>query len=269
MNKPLTSLNVIDVAAPCHADWDAMTGDDQVRHCSQCNLNVYNLSEMTEDEALKLVNEREGRLCVQFYRREDGTLLTKDCPVGLKAIRKAIRQKVTRMWAGTAALAGAIFVTGVFGRVSGDQIPEVERPEIKIDPKLVEVVKGRMCVTPPQSPEVLLSYERLKAVQAPTIKQYLARCLAKEEQASYGMPDPDNDNALPEKVRQAWQTRVADESYAPQPGTKDHDELASFTADLLKKHPDIALQIAGPKLHLEHAIRGQMIVVPEVAPIPR
>ena len=243
MNTPLTSLNVIDVAAPCPADWDAMTGDDQVRHCSQCNLNVYNLSEMTEDEALKLVNQREGRMCVQFYRREDGTLLTKDCPVGLKAIRKAIRQKLTRLWASTAALAGAIFVTGVFGRVNGDQLPDVEQPEIKIDPKLVEVVKGRMCVTPPQSPEV--------------------------EQASYGMPDPDNDNALPEKVRQAWQTRVADESYAPQPGTKEHDELASFTADLLKKHPDIALQLIAPKLHLEHAIRGQMIVVPDVAPIPR
>ena len=37
---------------------------------------------MTEEEALKLVEEREGRLCVRFYQRRDGTVLTTDCPVG-------------------------------------------------------------------------------------------------------------------------------------------------------------------------------------------
>ena len=59
-----------------------MEGDDRVRFCGECELNVYNLSSMTEDEALKLVEEREGRLCVRFYQREDGTVLTSDCPVG-------------------------------------------------------------------------------------------------------------------------------------------------------------------------------------------
>ena len=37
---------------------------------------------MTEDAALKLVEEREGRLCIRFYQREDGTVLTSDCPAG-------------------------------------------------------------------------------------------------------------------------------------------------------------------------------------------
>jgi hypothetical protein len=39
---------------------------------------------MTEEEALKLVEEREGRLCVRFYQREDGTVITRDCPVGME-----------------------------------------------------------------------------------------------------------------------------------------------------------------------------------------
>jgi hypothetical protein len=37
-----------------------MEGDERVRHCSECELNVYNLAEMTEDEALALFSEREG-----------------------------------------------------------------------------------------------------------------------------------------------------------------------------------------------------------------
>jgi hypothetical protein len=70
----------IRVASPCSADWEKMIGDDRVRHCSQCNLNVYNLSAMTNDEVERLIAAREGRLCVRLYRRQDGTILTRDCP---------------------------------------------------------------------------------------------------------------------------------------------------------------------------------------------
>jgi hypothetical protein len=61
-----------------------MDGDDQVRFCRECNRNVYNLSAMTETEARRVVAEREGRLCIRFYQRRDGTVLTSDCPVGRK-----------------------------------------------------------------------------------------------------------------------------------------------------------------------------------------
>jgi hypothetical protein len=72
----------LKIATPCPASWDDMEGDDRVRFCDECELNVYNLSAMTEDAARKLVEERERRLCVRFYQREDGTVLTSDCPVG-------------------------------------------------------------------------------------------------------------------------------------------------------------------------------------------
>jgi hypothetical protein len=61
-----------------------MDGDARVRFCRECNRNVYNLSTMTEREARRVVAEREGRLCVRFYQRSDGTVLTSDCPVGAK-----------------------------------------------------------------------------------------------------------------------------------------------------------------------------------------
>ena len=83
-------LNNVRVAAPCSADWDAMIGNDQARFCGQCNLNVYNLSGMSRSEAESFVTSGEGRLCVRFYRRKDGSILTDNCPVGLRAIRRRV-----------------------------------------------------------------------------------------------------------------------------------------------------------------------------------
>ncbi|HEY2169141.1 MAG TPA: carboxypeptidase-like regulatory domain-containing protein [Candidatus Angelobacter sp.] len=83
-------LSNLRVAAPCSADWNQMAGDDRIRHCSQCNLNVYNLSAMTTCEAEELVSRREGRTCVRFYQRKDGTMLTQNCPVGWKIVVRKI-----------------------------------------------------------------------------------------------------------------------------------------------------------------------------------
>ena len=89
----LVNINNLRVASPCPADWNQMIGDDRERHCSECNLNVYNLSAMTEREIQQLIAKSQGRLCGRFYRRSDGTILTQDCPRGLRA---AVR-RVSRM----------------------------------------------------------------------------------------------------------------------------------------------------------------------------
>jgi hypothetical protein len=67
-----------------------MMGSDRVRFCGQCSLNVYNLSAMTRDEAESLIARNEGRLCVRFYRRNDGSIITQDCPVGLRAVQARV-----------------------------------------------------------------------------------------------------------------------------------------------------------------------------------
>lgn len=86
-NNPLDKVRV---AAPCNADWDAMIGNERSRFCGQCSLNVYNLSSMTRNEAEGLIARSEGRLCVRFFRRADGSILTENCPVGLRALRHRI-----------------------------------------------------------------------------------------------------------------------------------------------------------------------------------
>jgi hypothetical protein len=82
------ALEQIQVASPCHIAWDGMAGDDRVRLCRRCAKNVYNLSGMSRTEAEALVTRMEGRLCVRYYRRADGTMLTADCPVGVAALRR-------------------------------------------------------------------------------------------------------------------------------------------------------------------------------------
>jgi hypothetical protein len=112
VNHELPLLDQIDVASPCTASWDEMSGTDQVRFCSHCRLNVYNLSEMPREQAENLVRSREGRLCVRFYRRHDGTVLTRDCPVGIRALKQ-------RLVRGVAALAGLV-VAMISGTLLGN-----------------------------------------------------------------------------------------------------------------------------------------------------
>ena len=115
MNTPTrVSLDVIDIASPCPAAWDEMRGDDRVRFCGLCQLNVYNISEMNREEAEAFVSQREGRTCIRIYRRADGKILTRDCPIGLRAVRRRLARMVTAI----AAMLGGFAISTLFGRSS-------------------------------------------------------------------------------------------------------------------------------------------------------
>lgn len=105
MEKITNPLEKIRIASPCAADWNEMQGDARRRFCGECKLNVYNLSAMTKREAEALLINSEGRLCVRFYRRADGTILTQNCPVGWAKIK----QRVSRITAAAFSLAVAFF----------------------------------------------------------------------------------------------------------------------------------------------------------------
>ena len=111
MRNAAVSLEVIDIARPCPADWNEMRGDDRVRFCAHCSLHVYSLSAMTRQEGEALVREKEGRLCVRLYQRQDGTVITNDCPVGVRRARLR-----ARVWASVSGAAASVaLVLGLFG----------------------------------------------------------------------------------------------------------------------------------------------------------
>lgn len=87
----LPLLKMAYVASPCKADWNEMVGDERTRFCGKCNKNVHNLSEMSFDEAEAFLQQLTTDACVRLYRRKDGTVMTNDCPVGVrnKRIKRA------------------------------------------------------------------------------------------------------------------------------------------------------------------------------------
>jgi hypothetical protein len=125
MTKPTISLDLVQIASPCPVAWEDMTGDERRRFCRHCNLHVYNLADMSRAEADAFVNQAEGRTCIRLFRREDGTVLTRDCPVGLRAVR----QRLVRAVAALAGLMLALITGTVFaGRLKNLSIPGLGRP---------------------------------------------------------------------------------------------------------------------------------------------
>ena len=114
-------LGRVRVAAPCEESWDEMRGDERVRFCQRCSQNVYNLSALTRREAERVVLGAEGRLCVRFYRRRDGTMLTQNCPTGLAKLKR----RVSRVASAAAAAAVGLF-TGVALAPEAEQSPAAE-----------------------------------------------------------------------------------------------------------------------------------------------
>jgi hypothetical protein len=112
--RSLPVLENLRVASPCGEDWSAMQGDDRVRHCDKCDKNVFDLSAMTRAEAETFVANIEGSACVRFFRRTDGTVMTSDCPVG---VRRRRRRRVASLLvaAGSAGLLASAVMPRIFG----------------------------------------------------------------------------------------------------------------------------------------------------------
>jgi hypothetical protein len=159
MSKFTYTLDNVRVAAPCEADWDEMMGDERVRFCGQCSLNVYNLSSMTRKEAESLISRHEGRLCVRYYRRADGSILTNNCPVGLRAIKR----RVSRVARATISTVLSFFAgLGVYAGLSEKGQPNYSatmgaRIAMPVEEKL-EAVEGEMEIVG----QPLLYVERVK-----------------------------------------------------------------------------------------------------------
>jgi hypothetical protein len=104
----------------CKQRWEDMVGDERVRACAGCDRPVFNLSEMTRAEAEAVLATRGLTPCVRFYRRPDGTVMTSDCPTGVRPQRRLAAVAVA---AGTTLASGSAFADPWVAAQPGD--PEV------------------------------------------------------------------------------------------------------------------------------------------------
>ena len=128
---PKNFLNNITIPAPCTADWDSMIGNDQVRFCEHCTLEVHNLSLLTRNQAQRLVARSKGRLCIRYHHDSTGRPIT--LPVRQKLRR--IGRRVSRLAAG--AFTATLSVTSAVAQdsansQSGNWIPpNATQPQVR------------------------------------------------------------------------------------------------------------------------------------------
>lgn len=154
MKREPSILDQVSIASPCHASWSDMSGDERARFCRHCKLNVYNLSDMTRDEAEAFVRQSEGRTCVRFYRRHDGTILTRDCPVGLRLVRHRFARAVAAFAGILAALVGSTLFGGKLSRLapSGFRTPSAAFARWVTPQPDCELILGKMMYLRPPMP---------------------------------------------------------------------------------------------------------------------
>ena len=129
-NSPLNNLKI---ASPCSANWDEMYGNERRRFCGDCKLNVYNLSGMTKYDAENLLAVSEGRICVRYFQRNDGTVLTADCPVGWARVKHRLSVCATAVFSMFLAILGGLSAVSLFRKnveaVRRVVLPFVPSPE--------------------------------------------------------------------------------------------------------------------------------------------
>jgi len=138
MPKAHDPLGRLRIAEPCQAGWEGMAGDERVRHCTLCSLNVYNFAEMTRDEVRALILRTEGRVCARLYRRADGTVITRDCPTGMRAMRRRASRVAAALIAALCSLPAF-----AFGAKAG------EKPRLKTHGSRVKLEIERVATSQP------------------------------------------------------------------------------------------------------------------------
>src|SRR5688572_21244614 len=83
MDRSRKDLGGIRAASLCSVRWSEMEGDERVRVCGACGFCVHNLEGLDVEEAAALISGSAVEPSPRWYRRSDGTLLTRDCPVGV------------------------------------------------------------------------------------------------------------------------------------------------------------------------------------------
>ncbi len=184
--RRLPMLENIQIASPCHAQWDQMIGDDRVRYCGSCEKNVFNLSAMTRDEAESLIIASGSKICVRMYKRTDGTVMTEDCTVGAKKKR---RKRLAAALVGAAALGAAVSMSvklksahdarrasdrtqlehGEMTSMTGAMVPVVDpSPPPEVAPR--EMIQGGIGPAPDPAPDLIRTGHQSPRDRAPRVR---------------------------------------------------------------------------------------------------
>lgn len=179
-------IDDVQIASPCSVAWDDMDGDDKVRHCYQCKLNVYNIAAMEHREAVELLGLRDD-ICIRLFRRKDGTVITRDCPIGLKVMKRYARMGfliIAGMFTGFSIFCTLYREQNYVEEMAGKKDLPVYLSPLKVTVVYVmEDISQGSVITPDQVKLVEVSESIVPPEAANTLSQAVGRV------ARYGIPE--------------------------------------------------------------------------------
>jgi ankyrin repeat protein len=122
-------IDSIEVKNPCSENWNEMKGSDKVRFCGHCAFEVNNISALTRKQAMRLVRERGGRICVHYIKN----------PVDKKPLFADKLYKITRRAGITAGVLGASLSLSTLAYAQGEPVLNT----INSDAQQTEVLKNK------------------------------------------------------------------------------------------------------------------------------
>lgn len=110
-------------ASACDAPWEEMLGDDRARRCGQCGRTVFDLAGADAAEAATLLRTHgvpeSDRGGLSLVRRDDGTVLLCDCPVGWRRARSRTLRGVSGELAKKMGAAAALLLLSLLSVAAG------------------------------------------------------------------------------------------------------------------------------------------------------
>ena len=144
----------LKISAPCPMRWENLTGNDRIRYCGRCQLNVYNLAEMGVDEIETVFRTTQGRVCGRIYLRGDRTATLRDCPQGRAG---KIRRGLLKAFAGLCVVGFALISRSA------------ARPDLRAYPQWLQEIAAWISPEEPQRGRGMMVGE-ICPVPAPTPK---------------------------------------------------------------------------------------------------
>jgi hypothetical protein len=89
---PPTVLDHCSIAAPCDGACGQADGNARVGLCQRCGMFLYDIAGLSANAAQALTANTEGPSNGRLFKRRDGKVMTRNCPVGLEALRARLRK---------------------------------------------------------------------------------------------------------------------------------------------------------------------------------
>lgn len=263
-NQPLDSIMI---AAPCSMSWEEMKGDERVRLCGGCNKNVYNTSAMTASEVSKLLSKDGPLPCLRIYRRADGTLVTRDCPNGLKRVRASwqnLKRLVAAAWLALLGMNGASTQV-VSAQGISSQSNEQTKVETEVQTEVpADIAEKQGPVTPPKE----MNFNQYKPHdKTPLI---IDEPLRRERRTKSGASDKAEFTALteyklalcavkenePAKADDYFRGAIASLDKAKHDSKFEREVFTAYANFLKSRHRDVAAKAIMHKLELREKAAG-------------